>query len=363
MYLQSFVLAFLTLTVTTGLHAQGKSQQWWRGNTHVHTVLSNHADSTPEEVSQWYLDRGYNFLVLSEHNKFIDPAKVKLPSNRRKDFILIPGVEVTGPKKIHSTALNVKKVIPWQFDHADKWRIVEEQQRLIETAGGTMILNHPTWTWALDFDDLKQVPRLGHFELYNGSPDTHNHGDLHNDSTEALWDKLLSNGQKVYAVASDDAHQFKSKRPEDSNPGTGWIMVRGGELNANAISTAIKLGQFYASSGIVLKDFEYANGQFCVWVDEAATKAMLAKDYVVGHRHNHATQHVASHYQDGMTIEFITREGEVLASTQATQACSSNIKASLYLRAKITFTREVKLAGKESTKEEFYAWTQPIFLP
>ena len=31
-----------------------------------------------------------------EHNQFIDPQTVKMPTNRREDFILIPGEEVTG---------------------------------------------------------------------------------------------------------------------------------------------------------------------------------------------------------------------------------------------------------------------------
>src|SRR4051812_47534774 len=64
--------------------------QWYRGNTHVHTVRCGHADTEPEAVARWYLDRGYHFLCLSEHNQFIDPATVKLPDPRRADFILVP---------------------------------------------------------------------------------------------------------------------------------------------------------------------------------------------------------------------------------------------------------------------------------
>src|SRR3954453_17862800 len=73
---------------------------WYRGNTHAHTVRCGHADSEPEAVAKWYLDREYNFLCLSEHNQFIDPATVKLPDDRRKDFILVPGEEITG-KNVH----------------------------------------------------------------------------------------------------------------------------------------------------------------------------------------------------------------------------------------------------------------------
>ena len=82
---------------------------WYRGNTHVHTELCGHADSHPDSVSKWYLDRDYNFLILSEHNRFIDPKTVKLPADRRKDFILVPGQEVTGRRHIHTTAMNVNE--------------------------------------------------------------------------------------------------------------------------------------------------------------------------------------------------------------------------------------------------------------
>ena len=75
----------------------GFAAKWYKGNTHVHTTLCGHADSTPEFVAQWYHDRGYNFLVLSEHNKFIDPTTVKLKGEIRDDFLLLPGEEVTGP--------------------------------------------------------------------------------------------------------------------------------------------------------------------------------------------------------------------------------------------------------------------------
>ena len=78
---------FLSVFLTTS--SWGKT--WHKGNTHVHTKLCGHADSTPEVVAQWYHDHGYNFLILSEHNKFIDPTTVKLAGEIRDDFLLIPG--------------------------------------------------------------------------------------------------------------------------------------------------------------------------------------------------------------------------------------------------------------------------------
>jgi len=105
-----FLLSFLP--------ALGFTAKWYKGNTHVHTVLCGHADSTPEVVAQWYHDRGYNFLVLSEHNKFIDPSTVKLSGEIRDDFLLVPGEEITGGRNngsIHFTAMNTSRLVPWDF--------------------------------------------------------------------------------------------------------------------------------------------------------------------------------------------------------------------------------------------------------
>lgn len=41
--------------------------RWWKGNLHTHTLWSD-GDDFPEIVAEWYRDRGYHFLALSDHN-------------------------------------------------------------------------------------------------------------------------------------------------------------------------------------------------------------------------------------------------------------------------------------------------------
>jgi hypothetical protein len=56
----------------------GDGHYWWKGNLHTHTVWSD-GDQFPEVVTQWYLENGYHFLALSDHNilsqgeKWINP--------------------------------------------------------------------------------------------------------------------------------------------------------------------------------------------------------------------------------------------------------------------------------------------------
>ena len=53
---------------TAGATAAPAVAGWWKGNTHTHTWWSD-GDSPPESVAAWYRDRGYQFLVLSDHNR------------------------------------------------------------------------------------------------------------------------------------------------------------------------------------------------------------------------------------------------------------------------------------------------------
>ena len=329
--------------------------RWYKGNTHAHTVLCGHADSTPEEVATWYLDRGYNFLILSEHNKFIDPASVELPGNRRDDFILIPGEEITGKKTIHTTGMNLDELVDWSHDSEHKSEIIQSHTDGAIAAGGVAILNHPNFGWAVTADDMLPVQRLHMFELFNGHPSVHNAGDAEHMSTEQLWDVLLTEGMAIYGVSSDDVHSLKRWGRDVSNPGRGWVMVRSEALTPDAITSAMQRGRFYATSGVILEAVEvteprpgYSPGYYEVAVDESATARELESDLLLGRRVNHAIE--------GFRIQWIGPRGDVISDIRTTHSAREVDSGVAYLRCKVTFARKI-----EGGYEEFYAWTQPVF--
>ena len=63
----------LVLSVGTALAQapQSPAKRWFKGNLHTHTLNSD-GDSTPHEVTTWYREHGYNFLVLTDHNHLTD---------------------------------------------------------------------------------------------------------------------------------------------------------------------------------------------------------------------------------------------------------------------------------------------------
>lgn len=322
---------------------------WYRGNTHAHTLICGHADSTPEVVAKWYLDNGYNFLILSEHNHFINPDSVQLPENRREDFILIPGEEITGPKVIHSTAMNIKNIVSSQPDLEIKSQIIQNHVDVTLGAGGNAILNHPNYYYTIRATDIFPVKNLYMFELFNGHPHVNNSGNSEHPSTEDLWDELLTKGMRIYGVSSDDAHHFSKIDTIYSNPGRGWVMVLASQLSSNAISQAMINGDFYASNGIFLSKCSVINGIYRVEVDQEKTHKELALSNLYGKRINEK--------QSGFSIEFIGPEGKVLSATNTNKADFKINGTQAYVRVKVSFRRMHPKRGME----EYNAWGQPVF--
>lgn len=328
-------------------------KQWYKGNTHAHTVLSGHADSSPDHVAAWYHDLDYNFLILSEHNIFIDPDSVNLPAGRRDDFILIPGEEVTGQKVIHTTAMNVRGLVNWHTDHEHKHEIIQSHVDSTIDAGGTPILNHPNFRWAVSADDMLPVERLHLFELYNGHPHVQNFGDHAHPSTEEIWDDLLTRGMLIYGISSDDAHDFQRWDETYSNPGRGWVMVHADELTPNAVTQAMRRGDFYATSGVRLSAVERGTDVYRVAVDVAATDEELRSPYLIGHRVDNTQLEQGGEYE----ISFIGEQGDVLKVVKGVVASYPVSSDQSYVRAKITYRRPAEEDGVEA----YYAWTQPVF--
>ncbi|RKX35904.1 MAG: hypothetical protein DRP71_01805 [Verrucomicrobia bacterium] len=325
--------------------------QWYKGNTHAHTVLCGHADSSPEAVAKWYHDHGYQFLILSEHNIFIDPESVELPEDRREDFILIPGEEITGHKHVHSTAVNVHRLIDWTFESEVVSEIIQDHLDRTRDAGGEHILNHPTYRYAVTSEDMKQVSGLRLFELHNGHPNTVQHAhevDSGFVTTEDMWDDMLTSGVAVYGVSSDDTHTLKEWNCEASNPGRGWVMVRSPELTADSITEALRSGEFYATNGVVLSRINRTEEVFQVEVDEKATLEALESPYVIGYRRSEAS--------GGTLIEFVGPGGRVLKHVHARRGSYAIQADDAYVRCRVTFTRR---AG--AGYEQFFAWAQPVF--
>lgn len=348
-------VAFMLVLVSVSVGSV--SAGWYRGNTHAHTILCGHGDTSPEAVTRWYHDRGYNFLILSEHNIFIDPKSVTLPKNKRSDFILIPGQEITGkPIGIHTTAMNVDRLIPWENKETDtKTVVIQQHIHSTRNAGGHPILNHPHGGSAVTSGDILPVQNFQMMEVYNANTKRNNlfkRRYLNLPLTaEPLWDELLTAGKRVYGVGSDDAHIFMKIGPNETNAGLGWVMVEADTLDSTAITEALQRGDFYASNGIYLDQCERGDHLYSVKVNKSKTKEAIAS------LPNWAGLRSDKSNGLGYRIEFLGANGRILKTVRGTQGTFSLKNLETYVRARVVWARKRDDRGFE----EFYAWGQPAF--
>ena len=344
----SMFLCFLLLSCEQQKNEQ--QEKWYKGNTHTHTTMSD-GNETPEYVVNWYHEREYNFLVLTDHNKFVNPDSVKLPDNVREDFILIPGEEVT--QYIHTTGLNINGYVHSVYNKSDsKTKAIQSQVDSILHASGIPILNHPNFgSGAQQVSEILPVQNLHMLEVFNGHPSVNNWGleGLH-ISVEAKWDSLLSKGQKYYAVACDDAHHYKEFNQKRANPGRGWIMVKSTELSPDSIVSAMEKGDFYASNGVILKTVDANKESYSVVIDMEATQKELKSPILTGQFFPEGVP--------GFTIEFIGQGGKVLQKVEGTSATFQINSQELYVRCRASYCR----MHSKNKYEKLYAWTQPVFI-
>lgn len=230
------------------------SGSWYKGNTHTHTTESD-GDSPPEHVALWYKQNGYDFLVLSDHNVFTDPAA--LAHLVDSTFLLIPGEEVSSSfegASVHVNGLNIPHVI--EARRAETLvATIQANVDAVREVQGVPHINHPNFQWAFGPEELAQIERDRLLEIWNGHPTVHNQGGGGKPSLDEIWDVLLTGGKRIYGIAVDDAHHFQGEfSAERANPGRGWIAVRAEALEPRALMSALEEGHFYASTGVELAD-------------------------------------------------------------------------------------------------------------
>jgi hypothetical protein len=419
-FVTAILFAASSLTTASGqemsLVASG-DLQWRKGNMHTHSYWSD-GDNYPEMIAAWYKERGYHFLVFTDHNtllqseKWIDIDKAKggrkslealqatFPADwiisrksegrdevRLKTFdevfakfavpqqyLLIQGEEITDrfqTKPIHMCATNTNELIPPSGGDS----VVDVMQRNIDAARSrrersgvqTLVhLNHPNFGYAITAEQLMQVDGENFFEVYNGHPTVHNSGDETHASTERMWDIVNTfriaklDLPVMYGLGTDDGHNyFEDSLGKGAQPGRGWVQVLTKSLDPDSLVTALESGQFYSSSGVVLNEIWVKDRTMHVTVkaDEGVTYRV---DFIGTRKGFDETSTPSS--DDAATAEVLTRKysdqiGTVLKTVSDVQADYELDGTELYVRAVVTSSR---VHPNPSEAGEFErAWVQP----
>jgi hypothetical protein len=145
--------------------------------------------------------------------------------------------------------------------------VLQRSVDAIRGVQGVPHINHPNFRWAFSADAIREVRNNRLLEIYNGHPQVNNVGGGGVPGMEEVWDAVLSAGTVVYGIAVDDAHNFTDPgNPNVAGPGRGWVSVRAASLDAAAILGALERGDFYASTGVEVADYQVTRTSMTVVV-------------------------------------------------------------------------------------------------
>tara|TARA_B100000795_G_scaffold104569_1_gene77159 strand:+ start:3466 stop:4644 length:1179 start_codon:yes stop_codon:yes gene_type:complete len=283
-------------------------QHWQKGNLHTHSFWSD-GDDFPEMIIKWYKNNDYQFIALSDHNTMASGDywyRLKEKDNQNKvlekyqkslgdwvetkidstgtlvrlktfkeyqskledpnSFLIIQSEEVTSSfenKPVHINVTNIKeKIEPFKgnsvFEVMQQTLDEVHAQRKKFNIPMFAHINHPNFGYGINVEDLKKLNGERFFELYNGHPSVNNEGDDMHMDLETMWDLInisYYNDKKplLLGIATDDSHNYHVKSKNNSNTGRGWVMVNSKKLDTESLINAMEAGDFYSSSGVMLK--------------------------------------------------------------------------------------------------------------
>lgn len=387
------VLFFITVFLMAGC-VENPQPKWFKGNLHTHSYWSD-GDDYPEMIMKWYKDNEYDFVALSDHNilaegekwievekgsvnedtfhKYLDTFEDRVEFEENEDhfrvrlktleeyrtlfeeeesFLIIKSEEITDgfeDKPVHVNATNIQEMIEPQGGEsvADVMQnnidAVLEQR---EETGEPMFphINHPNFGWSITTQDLKKLEGERFFEVYNGHPLVHNEGDSMHSGTEKMWDEvithyILEGKPMMYGIAVDDAHHYQEMNSRQANPGRGWIQVKSDELSPDSLIAAMERGDFYASTGVRLKNFQFDGNTLSIEIDHEEGVS-------------YTTQFI------GTKVDSLNQTGQIIETVKGTDASYTLKGDEMYIRAKIKSDQRKENPYTEGEVE--VAWIQPV---
>lgn len=426
-YLPSSIPVFLLAlfaVICPAAHAQpakrlaaGNGLQWYKGNTHTHTLWSD-GDAAPEWAVAWYKEHGYGFLSLTDHNVIMQglhlfhvdadsrltPERLQLLKDKFGEdsvdtwdvtdyelvmklltydelcerfeepgkFLLIQGEEITG--ETHVNVLNVRELINESKagdNLASMKAQVDEANAQRDKLGLPMLahINHANFAQAISAEDLAAVPQARYVEVYNGHGDVRNWGDesLRIPPMDKKWDIALTlrlmkdPADMLFGVATDDAHDYWVRGAGHAIPGRGWCMVLADKLDTDSIMNAFLRGDFYASAGVLLD--EIAWDEKTLRVTPQAEPGVTYTTQFYGTRAGFTAESRPATDGSGVALPNRTRiysdkVGALLFETTDVPAVYEFKGDELYVRAKVVSSRLKADPFREGDLE--MAWTQPV---
>lgn len=255
-----------------------KNKPYYKGTTHVHTT---HSDGifTPKETIGIYKSRGYDFLAITDHGRFINNVK-----ELNEEFIVLCGCEITFRVIEEEAVVHINIIFKDEetrykyFEGNEKIKYTcnsfEEVNDILKSIEGAIItLNHPLTSY-INYDDMLKLTALTNVEVYN-------HGSCiraNNGIAFSHYIYALSKGYNISAISTDDFHakeHVQSIMPPvdlvDRHIG-GFISVQSESITKEGIFSSIQRGKYYSSMGPEIIHLEIVNGK--IYIECSAVSAI-----------------------------------------------------------------------------------------
>ena len=272
--------------------------KFYKTNLHCHTNISD-GNQSPEEVKEHFKSLGYSAVCFTDHEILI-PHKELCDD----EFVALHGYEVAIKKDIyHGTGVfmpvyhfnliaesqdtlmmprfyKTNRSMPGNArEWAEKHGVYDESDLIEETvydkewisdylcavrdAGYLVTYNHPQWSLQ-NYTDYVGLRGLFAIEAING-------GCIPlNDNTSIHFENMLRAGMDVVPVGGDDNH-------EKDGCGLGWTMIKAEELSYDALISAYKKGDCYASEGPEIHSLYIEDGEVVIKCSPAYSVTLFSE--------------------------------------------------------------------------------------
>ncbi len=343
---------------------------------------------TPRDAIAGYLERFGPHWVETRQNPTNGQEQIRLkPFDEYRAlveeagrFILIQAEEIThdaaNGRTIHIGAVNIHEWIATQAG-ANVQEVMTRTLRAVEDsaarAGREVLVhvNHPNYKWGVTAEDLASVVNEDFFEIWNGVDGDNDPGDALHPSTDEVWDiantlrLAVFNAPPLQALATDDSHHYQGNKVR-APPGRAWVMVRSRFLTPEFLIRAMRAGDFYATTGVLLDDVGYdaADRTLSLQIRSRGDETFVTR--FMGTRRGVNVTGRPRLGPDGTVIETSLdyrtdggpQIGEVLAEVPGLHPTYTLKGDELYVRAVVTSSGQPEVPSTESGFKR--AWTQPV---
>ena len=195
---------------------------WYKGQLHAHTTNSD-GRTPPAVLVGKYLADGCSWVQISDHDVITSDDR----SPDGKQIVRLLG---------HERGTLEGDIICINYTEKSVTLTAQQTINAVAAKGGLTLLAHPEGAVGYELAELNALRGMAMIELGGRSDQTR------------PWDYLLTKGQTVWGVASDDFHGGP-----DTPTSYGFVVVNASACTPQDVLANLRAGNFYASQGPALR--------------------------------------------------------------------------------------------------------------